>query len=37
VATGRVERSGKVVNLKVTHLEALIPELPVEPQVHSFR
>ena len=37
VATGRVERNGKVVNLKVTHLEALIPELPVEPQVHSFR
>ena len=37
VATGRVERSGKVVNLKVTHLAALIPELPVEPQVHSFR
>jgi error-prone DNA polymerase len=37
VATGRVERSGKVVNLKVTRLEALIPELPVEPQVHSFR
>ena len=37
VATGRVERSGRVVNLKVTHLEALIPELPVEPQVHSFR
>ena len=37
VATGRVERSGKVVNLKVTHLEALIPELPVQPQVHSFR
>jgi error-prone DNA polymerase len=37
VATGRVERSGKVVNLKVTHLEALIPELPVTPQVHSFR
>ena len=36
LATGRVERSGKVVNLKVTHLEALIPELPVAPQVHSF-
>ncbi len=37
VATGRVERSGKVVNLKVTHLEALIPELPVAPKVHHFR
>ncbi len=37
VATGRVERSGKVVNLKVTHLEALLPELPVTPQVHHFR
>jgi error-prone DNA polymerase len=36
VATGRVERSGKVVNLKVTHLEALLPELPVEPKVHHF-
>jgi error-prone DNA polymerase len=37
VATGRVERSGKVVNLKVTHLAALVPELPVEPHVHHFR
>jgi error-prone DNA polymerase len=37
LATGRVERSGKVVNLKVTHLELLVPELPVEPKVHSFR
>ncbi len=36
VATGRVERSGKVVNLKVTHLAALLPELPVEPKVHHF-
>ncbi|MFT3707347.1 MAG: error-prone DNA polymerase [Archangium sp.] len=37
LATGRVERSGKVVNLKVTHLQALVPELPVTPQVHHFR
>ncbi|MFO0601209.1 MAG: error-prone DNA polymerase [Myxococcaceae bacterium] len=37
MAQGRVERSGKVVNLKVTHLETLVPELPVEPQVHHFR
>ncbi|MBL8910951.1 MAG: error-prone DNA polymerase [Archangium sp.] len=37
IATGRVERSGKVVNLKVTHLEALVPDLPVTPQVHHFR
>jgi error-prone DNA polymerase len=36
VATGRVERSGKVVHLKVTHLEALIPELPTTPKVHHF-
>jgi DNA polymerase III alpha subunit len=37
IATGRVERSGKVVNLKVTHLAALVPDLPVEPHVHHFR
>ncbi len=37
IATGRVERSGKVVNLKVTHLAALVPDLPVEPQFHHFR
>ncbi|HEY1088399.1 MAG TPA: hypothetical protein VGE37_11915, partial [Archangium sp.] len=37
LASGRVERSGKVVNLRVTTMQALVPELPVEPQVHSFR
>lgn len=37
LATGRVERSGKVVNLKVSRLEVLVPELPVATAVHSFR
>ena len=37
VATGRVERSGKVVNLKVSHLAPLLPELPLSaPPAHHF-
>ncbi|MFZ5439190.1 MAG: error-prone DNA polymerase [Myxococcota bacterium] len=37
VGTGRVERSGKVVTIKVSHLAPLLPDLPMAaPPAHHF-